>query len=75
MWDKVMRLVISLFVLVLSSTVNAKACSFDLLRQLQSPPNNQYNDQYRNEAFEYSVVIPKGLVGYDQEAPPHSALE
>jgi hypothetical protein len=45
-------------------------CSFPPKDLLQKP-RTEYRGEYANEAYEYYVVIPDKLVGYDQPTPPH----
>ena len=63
-------LVISIILgLFLSSVGNQVGdCNDFLLRKLlEGPPRsrNEYHNQYENLSYEYGVVIPKGLIGYD----------
>ena len=38
-------------------------CDFPI-RSVSKPPRTEWRGRYENDAYGYSVVIPKGFVGY-----------
>jgi hypothetical protein len=58
-------LLVAIVMLVLGVVVNqASACDFPPKELLQKP-RREFKGRYENKAYGYSVVIPKGFVGYD----------
>jgi hypothetical protein len=65
---KYLRSALSVFILIIAAVSFTPACDGPP-RELLQKPRREYRGLYLNQAFHYSVTVPKGVAGYDTVNP------